>query len=101
MLIMKTTKTTVAVLALATLLTTPFTGWSQDSQEKAKPYPLDTCVVSGEKLGEMGDAYVFTYKGQEIKMCCKNCLNKETEKYMKKIQEAAAGKDKADGKNKD
>ena len=41
MLIMKTTKTTVAVLALATLLTTPFTGWSQDSQEKAKPYPLD------------------------------------------------------------
>jgi len=58
------------------------------ADEAAKPYPLDTCVVSGEKLGEMGDPYVFTQDGQEIKLCCKNCLkkfNKDPEKYLKKL----------------
>jgi Heavy metal binding domain len=35
-----------------------------------KPYPLDTCVVDGMKLGSMGDPYVFVYEGQEIKLCC-------------------------------
>ena len=104
MLIMKTTKTTASILALATLLTTPFSGRSQNTQQKAKPYPLDTCVVSGEKLGEMGDAYVFTCEGQEVKMCCKNCFkdfNKDPDKYIKKINEAAAATDNADKKGKD
>ena len=26
---------------------------------EVKTYPLDTCVVSGEKLGEMSKPYVF------------------------------------------
>jgi YHS domain-containing protein len=59
---------------------------------KPKPYPLDTCLVSGEKLE--ADAamkpYVFVHKGQEIKLCCKSCLkdfNKEPEKYLKKLTE--------------
>ncbi len=38
------------------------------------PYPLDTCLVSGEKLGAMGDPYVFTHEGREIKLCCEGCL---------------------------
>ena len=57
---------------------------------KAKPYPLKTCVVSEEKLGgDMGDPYVFTYEGREVKLCCKSCLkdfNKEPAKYLKKIE---------------
>lgn len=68
------------------------------ADESKKPYPLDTCVVSGEKLGEMGDPYVFTYKDHEIKLCCKNCLkdfNKEPEKYLKKLSEKP--EDKTDG----
>jgi len=59
---------------------------------KPKPYPLKTCVVSGEKLGEMGDPHVFTYKGQEIKLCCKNCekdFKKDPAKYIKKMDEEA------------
>jgi YHS domain-containing protein len=55
---------------------------------KARPYPLDKCIVSDEKLGEMGKPYVFTHKGQEIKLCCKSCLkkfNKEPDKYLKKL----------------
>ncbi len=54
----------------------------------AKPYPLKTCVVSGEALDSMGKPYVFVHDGQEIKMCCKNCLkdfNKEPDKYLKQI----------------
>jgi YHS domain-containing protein len=59
----------------------------------AKPYPLDKCVVSGEKLGEMGKPYVFTHEGREIKLCCKSCLKdfkKDPAKYVKKIEEAEA-----------
>ncbi len=66
------------------------------SAEKAKPYSLKTCVVSDEKLGEMGDPYVFTHGGREVKLCCKSCLKdfkKDPAKYMKKI-EAAEKKDK-------
>ncbi len=58
---------------------------------KAKPYPLKTCVVSGDKLGEMGDPYVFVRDGREIKLCCKGCLkdfNKDSAKYIKKIEAA-------------
>ena len=64
---------------------------SEHKDAKAKPYPLDKCIVSDEKLGEHGKPYVFTYKGQEIKMCCKDCLkdfNKEPAKYLKKITDA-------------
>jgi hypothetical protein len=60
---------------------------------KAKPYPMKTCVVSGEELGKDADMkpHVFNYQGQEVKLCCKGCLkdfNKEPSKYIKKIEEA-------------
>jgi YHS domain-containing protein len=58
------------------------------------PYPLKTCLVSGEKLGgEMGAPYTFVYEDREIKLCCKSCLKtfkKEPAKYMKKLAEASA-----------
>ena len=50
-----------------------------------------TCPVSGEKLGEMADPYVFTYKGQEVKLCCKHCkkdFDKNPEKFIAKIRAA-------------
>src|SRR4051794_39143029 len=64
-----------------------------DKDAKLKPYTLETCVVSGEKLGEMGKPYVHEYKGREIKFCCKSCLkdfNKDSAKYVKKLEEAEA-----------
>ena len=54
-----------------------------------KPYPLDTCLVSGEKLGEMGKPIAFEYKGQEIKICCKACrkkFDKDPATYLKKLE---------------
>ncbi len=58
----------------------------------AKPYPLDTCIVSGGKLGSMGEPMKFAYKGQEIKLCCKGCEKKfyaEPEKHLDKIAAAS------------
>ena len=65
----------------------------KDEKSKIKAYPLKTCVVSGEKLGEMGKPYVFTNDTREIKLCCKDCLKdfkKDPDKYVKKLEEAEA-----------
>jgi len=91
---MKTIKTIAATVLIAAFAAAPLTTFAAEKKdEKAKPYPLQTCVVSGEKLGGMGKEYVFTHEGQEIKLCCKSCLKdfkKDPAKYMKKIQEAEA-----------
>src|SRR5258708_36229774 len=87
---------TVAVLTIS-VLTGPFVALAgdqaADSKSKVKPYTLKTCIISGDKLGEMGDPYAFDYKGRQIKLCCKNCLkdfNKSPAKFVKKIEEAEA-----------
>ena len=41
--------------------------------DQKKGYPLDTCVISGKKLGSMGDAVVFVEGDQEVQLCCKSC----------------------------
>jgi hypothetical protein len=69
----------------------------EKKDEKAKPYPLDTCIVSDEKLGAdpAMKTFVFTHEGQEIKLCCKSCqktFNKSPEKYMKKLADAGKAK---------
>ena len=64
---------------------------SDPATPAAKPDLLTTCPVSGEKLGEMGAPLVFTYKDQEVKLCCKNSkkdFDKDPEKYMKLIRAA-------------
>jgi len=82
-------------LALVALVSTAV---AEDKKtDKPKPYPLDKCIVSDEKLGGMGKPFVFTYEGQEIKLCCKSCqkdFKKDPAKYLKKLKgaEAAAGK---------
>ena len=86
------------ILTLTALLTLSLVASAAEEKktEKAKPYPLKTCVVSEEKFGgDMGDPYVFTYQGREVKLCCKGCLDdfkKDTAKYVKKL-DAAEKKD--------
>jgi YHS domain-containing protein len=58
---------------------------------QAKPYPLKTCVVSGEELGKMGEEKRIVFEGQEIKFCCPSCekdFRKDPKKYLKMIEEA-------------
>lgn len=38
------------------------------------PYTLDTCPVSGEKLGGMGDPVVRVYDNREVRFCCSGCI---------------------------
>jgi YHS domain-containing protein len=88
MKILKTVTLAVLLSALAGSVS-----FAADKETKDKPYPLDKCVVSGEKLGEMGKPYVFKHEGREVQLCCKDCLKdfkKEPAKYMKKIDEAEA-----------
>jgi YHS domain-containing protein len=83
----------LSVLIAAGAMVAPSLGSAAEKEKKLKSYPLDTCVVSGEKLGEMGKPYVHEYKGREIKFCCKDCLkdfNKDSAKYIKKIEDAEA-----------
>lgn len=93
---MKISKLLIAGLLLTGFLAAPFVGQAAESKDekktaKPKPYTLQTCAVSDEKLGEMGDPYVFTHEGREVKLCCKSCLKdfkKDTAKFIKKIDAA-------------
>jgi hypothetical protein len=67
------------------------TNTNADASTNGVPDLLKTCPVSGEKLGEMGKPLVFTYKDQEVKLCCKSCkkdFDKDPAKYMKLIRAA-------------
>lgn len=54
-----------------------------------KNYPLDTCIVTDNKLGSMGTPITKTYKGQDVKFCCRPCIKKfyqNPDKYMEKLK---------------
>ncbi len=67
-------------------------------------YPLDTCVVSGEKLGSMGAPIDYNHKEADkpdrlVRFCCKMCIGKfkkDPAKYLKLIDDAAAAKGKGE-----
>jgi hypothetical protein len=57
--------------------------------KKSAPYPLTTCVVSGEELD--GDAVSFEVEGRTVKTCCEKCqakVEKDPAKYVAKLDEA-------------
>lgn len=88
---MKYLKIAITGLLLSILITSVSS--AADQKTKPKPYTLKNCIISGDKLGEMGAPYVFVYEGREIKLCCKNCLkdfNKSPAKYVKQIEKAEA-----------
>jgi len=54
-------------------------------------YPLETCPVSGEKLGEMGAPVDFVYRNRLVRFCCKGCKPKflaDPDKFIAKLDEA-------------
>jgi hypothetical protein len=91
-------KTLMVIAALALLAGAPVHVLADNTNPpgssakvEVKPYPLKTCIVSGEQLGEMGKPPTFLYKGQEMKFCCKDCLKdfkKDPEKYIKLLDAA-------------
>lgn len=71
-----------------------------DPAAAAKPYPFDTCIVSGEAFGgEMGEPVVIVHEGREVTFCCKGCIKtftKDPARHLANIDQGA--KDKADGR---
>ena len=43
-----------------------------DAQRES--YPLDTCVVSGEELGSMGEPVELVAGDTLVRLCCEGCL---------------------------
>jgi hypothetical protein len=92
---MNTFTKTLALAALAGATTILFNGCASDGHDHsghshgtaAKAYPLNKCIVTDEAF-EHGKPYVFVHDGQEIKLCCKDCLadfQKEPSKYLAKL----------------
>ena len=110
---MKKLKLIVGFLSVTALMAVSFSsradGTNSVAASKPVPYPLDTCIVSGEKFGgDMGPPIVFIYQdkatgiNQEIKFCCPMCKPKflaDPDKYMKIIHDAEAMTKAKDAKN--
>lgn len=92
---MHTMKKWTSWLTVGMLLASPLGVLAQDNakKEKAKPYPLDVCAVSGEALGgDHGEPFVFVSEGREIQLCCKSCqkdFDKNKAKILAKVDAAA------------
>lgn len=68
-------------------------------EQQVGRYPLETCVVSGQKLGEMGEPRNYVYKNRLVRFCCGGCkgqFSKEPAKYIEKIDQAVIEKQKKD-----
>ena len=74
---------------VALLLAVP--SFSQEGRSGADPYPLETCPVSGGKLGSMGEPVAREYEGREVRFCCAGCIatfEKDKAASLKKVDEA-------------
>ncbi len=83
----------LSILPALLLIASFGTAFAADADTaKPKPYPLDTCPISGEKLGGMGEGVTKVYKGQEVKFCCGGCpatFEKDVDGNLAKIAKQA------------
>ena len=73
--------------------------WLSDARAK---YPIDTCVVSGERLEDHAESkrqdMVYREPGKPdrlVRFCCKSCIKdfeKDPARFLKLLDEAAAKK---------
>jgi YHS domain-containing protein len=67
------------------------------SQQIAR-YPMTTCPVSGEALGEMGEPASQVYNNRLVRFCCKMCVRKFKQtpaEYLSKLDQAVVAQQKA------
>lgn len=63
----------------------------ETAEAGGRPYTLDTCAVSGEKLGSMGEPIVKVYDDREVRFCCAGCIDgfeADQAGYFAKVDEA-------------
>lgn len=79
------------VIALSLVACGGKTSTDSPIEQAAADYPLTTCVVSGEKLGSMGEPVVVEHNGTKVKLCCDQCIDKfnsDPAKYAKLVTDA-------------
>lgn len=103
---MKSISVVTAILCVALLGAFAANGNGDDDAER-KPltlnvYALDTCPISGQKLGSMGDPVVKEYEHngekREVRLCCSSCIEpfeKEKDKHFAAIDEKLIEQQKA------
>jgi hypothetical protein len=76
-----------ALLIAAILLAAAPGGAAEEAAPGAiKPYPLEACVVSNDKIDPQVPPLV--YNGQEYRFCCRGCIkkfNREPDKYAARL----------------
>lgn len=58
-------------------------------------YPLEVCLVSGGKLGEMAEPFDYVHENQLVRFCCPSCLDTFKAKpaeYLLKLRQAYEAK---------
>jgi len=76
------------LVAIASVLTVSCATNGSSVSSGVKPYTADTCIVTDNELGSMGDPVTMVHKGQEVKFCCKPCVSKfkaNPDKYLAKL----------------
>jgi len=76
----------IVLVSASFLLTNSFA--ANEVKRNEHVYPLDYCIVSGEKLGSMGESFIHTHGERELRFCCQGCLSSFKEKpdfYLKKL----------------
>jgi YHS domain-containing protein len=66
--------------------------------QQAPYYPLDVCMISGEKLGAMGPATDVIYKNRLVRFCCPGCpdtFKKDPAKFIARLDQAAIARQRA------
>lgn len=59
-------------------------------EQQRDAYPLDTCVVSGQNLGAMGEPAEYVIANRLVKFCCPHCVAKFEQnpaRYLSKLQQ--------------
>ena len=64
---MKNTLTTLLLSGAALIISSCASGGASNALGGAKPYPRNTCIVTDNDLGSMGDQQRLVYQGQELK----------------------------------
>ena len=89
---MKTHSISILTIAISLASCAPKEGTEPPVEEStASTYPLTTCVVSGKKLGSMGDPVLVEHEGTTVKLCCEHCIDKfnsDPAKYTKLVTDA-------------
>ena len=80
---------TMTIGALILPMTISSCATAPSTQSGVKSYNLDTCIVTDNRLGSMGDPVTKVYNGQEVKFCCTPCIKKfekNPDKYLAKLR---------------